>query len=43
MDKFKIATLYQEQLNKITGKKLITVRIIENDNILCFNTIIRYF
>ena len=38
MDNENIALVYQEQLNKITGEKLINARIIRDDTILCFNT-----
>jgi hypothetical protein len=41
MDSENIALTYQEQLDKLTGEKLITVRIIRGGTSLCFNTNIR--
>jgi hypothetical protein len=41
MDSENIASEYQEQLNKITGENIITVRIIRDGVSLCFNTSFR--
>jgi len=41
MDNENIASKYQEQLNKITGENIITVRIIRDGASLCFNTSFR--
>lgn len=41
MDNENIACKYQEQLDKITGERVITVRIIRYGENLCFNTSFR--